>query len=123
MSASSSQGGLRIEDVCRLAVVSRTGYYRAWQASAPRAEETALRDAIQRVALANRRPGYRVVAALLRREGWQVNHKRVLRLMHDDNLLALRKRPFVPATTDSHHSWRIVPNLARGLVATGCDQL
>lgn len=52
-----------------------------------------------------------------------MNHKRVLRLMRRDNLLCLRKRPFVPVTTDSRHEWRIVPNLARGLVPTGLDQL
>jgi len=44
-------------------------------------------------------------------------------LMREDNLLALRSKPFVPATTNSHHQWRIVPNLARGLVLTGLDQL
>ena len=43
--------------------------------------------------------------------------------MREDNLLALRSKPFVPATTNSHHQWRIVPNLARGLVPTGVDQL
>jgi transposase InsO family protein len=123
MIASSSQGGLSIEEMCRLGRVSRAGYYRAWQAAAPRQEEVALRDAIQRLALANRRPGYRVITALLHREGWDANHKRVLRLMNEDNLLALRKRPFVPATTDSDHPWPIVPNLTRRLVPTGCDQI
>ncbi len=106
-----------------LAGVSRAGYYRRWQASAPRQEETAVRDAIQRVVLANRRYGYRRIAAQLRRDGLAVNHKRVLRLMRQDNLLCLRKRPFVPVTTDSRHEWRVVPNLARGLVPTGLDQL
>ena len=52
-----------------------------------------------------------------------VNHKRVLRLMQQDNLLVLRSRPFVPVTTNSLHEWRVVPNLARGLVPTGLDQL
>jgi putative transposase len=52
-----------------------------------------------------------------------VNHKRVLRLMRQDNLLCLRRRPFVPMTTNSRHDWRIVPNLARGLVPSGLDQL
>ena len=83
----------------------------------------ALRDAIQRLALANRHYGYRRIAAQLRREGFVVNHKRVLRLMRQDNLLCLRKQPFVPVTTDSRHGWRVVPNLARGLVPTGLDQL
>jgi transposase InsO family protein len=109
--------------MCVLAGVSRAGYYRRWQMSAPRQEETAVRDAIQRVVLANRRYGYRRIAAQLRRDGLVANHKRVLRLMRQDNLLCLRKRPFVPMTTDSRHEWRVVPNLARGLVPTGLDQL
>jgi transposase InsO family protein len=109
--------------MCALAQVNRTGYYRQWAASAPREEETALRDAVQRLALANRRYGYRRMAAQLRRDGFVVNHKRVLRLMRRDNLLCLRKRPFVPITTDSRHEWRVVHNLARGLVPTGLDQL
>ena len=75
------------------------------------------------LALAHRHYGYRRIAAQLRREGFAVNHKRVLRLMQQDNLLCLRKRPFVPVTTDSRHGWRVVPNLARGMVPTGLDQL
>jgi putative transposase len=117
------QGELTVERMCALAGVNRAGYYRRWKASAPRQEETAVRDAIQRVALANRRYGYRRIAAQLRRDGFVANHKRVLRLMRRDNLLCLRQRPFVPMTTDSRHAWRIVPNLARGLVPTDLDQL
>ena len=117
------QGVLTVERMCALAGVSRAGYYRHWQASAPRQEETGVRDAIQRVALANRHYGYRRIAAQMRREGWVVNRKRVLRLMRADNLLCLRARPFVPVTTDSRHGWRVVPNLARGMRLTGLDQL
>ena len=109
--------------MCGLAGVSRAGYYRRWQACAPRREETDLRDAIQRLALANPRYGYRRIGALLGREGRQANHKRVLRLMREDNLLCLRTKPFVPRTTDSRHGWRVVANLARGMELTGCDQL
>jgi putative transposase len=117
------QGMLTVERMCALAGVSRAGYYRHWQASAPRQEETAVRDAIQRAALANRRYGYRRIAAQLRREGLAVNRKRVLRLMRADNLLCLRRKSFVPVTTDSRHGWRVVPNLARGMTPTGLDQL
>jgi len=123
MTISLSQGELTIERMCWLAGVSRPGYYRHWAASAPRAEETGVRDAIQRLALAQRHYGYRRIAVLLRREGFAVNHKRVLRLMQQDNLLCLRQKPFVPVTTNSRHGWRVVPNLARGLVTTGLDQL
>lgn len=120
-----SQGSLRIRRLCWLAGVSRSGYYRFWQTSAPRAHDTAVRSAIQRLALANgRHRGYRYITHQLRRdEGIVANHKCVLRLMREDNLLCLRRKPFVPRTTDSRHDWTIVPNLARGLQLTAPDQL
>ena len=106
------QGALGIEQMCRLADVSRAGYYRHWRASEPAREETALRDRVQRLHLAHRHYGYRRIGALLRREGWAVNHKRLLRLMREDNLLCLRQAAFRPATTDARHGWRVWPNLA-----------
>ena len=57
MTAPLSQGEIGIERMCRLAGLSRAGYYRHWQASAPRQEEVGLRDAIQRLALGNRHGG------------------------------------------------------------------
>ena len=124
MTAPRPQGELTIEGLCALAKVSRAGYYRHWQASAPRQEETAVRDAIQRIALAShRRQGYRYIVLELKSIGMPVNHKRVLRLMRQDNLLCLPKRPFVPMTTDSQHGWRVVPNLARGMILSDLDQL
>jgi putative transposase len=125
MTSSMSQGSpVTIERLCRQARVSRAGYYRFWRASAPRAHDTTVRDAIQRLALANgRHRGYRLVTFQLRQEGLVVNHKRVLRLMRQDNLLCLRKRPFVPPTTDSRHAWPVVPNLARGMQPNDLDQL
>jgi IS30 family transposase len=89
-----SQGSQTIQRLCRLAGVSRAGYYRFWQKSAPREHDTAVRSAIQRVALAHgRHRGYRYISHLLRREdGIIVNHKRVLRLMRQDNLLCLRRK-------------------------------
>jgi putative transposase len=120
-----SQGSLKIQGLCRLAGVSRAGYYRFWRRSAPREHDTMVRSAIQRVALANgRHRGYRYISHQLRREeGIVVNHKRVLRLMRQDNLLCLRRKAFVPRTTDSRHDWEIVPNLVQGLRLTGLDQL
>jgi putative transposase len=117
------QGSLSIERMCALTGVSRRSYYRHWHHTAPRDEETSLRDTLQQLALAHRFYGYRRLTEAVRRQGWAVNHKRVLRLMRTDNLLCLRRRAFVPATTDSRHAWRVVPNLARGLELTGLDQL
>jgi transposase InsO family protein len=82
-----------------------------------------VRDLIQQVALENRFYGHRRIARELFNRGIVVNRKRVLRLMRRDNLLCLRKRPFVPVTTDSRHSWHVVANLARGMVPTSIDQL
>ena len=114
---------LSVERMCMLAGVSRAAYYRAWTRSDPLREETALRDVIQRLALANRHYGYRRIGALLRREGWCVNHKRVVRLMREDNLLCLAKPLFRPPTTDARHSWRVGPNLARHLQPMAANQL
>jgi len=123
MTTSLPQGDPTIARMCSLAGVSRAGYYRNWAACEPLREATAVRDMVQRVALAEKHYGYRRVAVELRRAGLVVNHKRVLRLMREDNLLCLRRRAFVPATTDSNHGWRVVPNLTHGIVLTGIDQL
>ena len=117
------QGALSIERMCTLIGVSRASYYRHWRDVAPRREEIELRDVLQRLAIAHRHYGYRRLTELVRRDGWAVNHKRVLRLMRTDNLLCLRRPGFVPPTTDSGHHWRVVPNLARGMQVTGLDQL
>jgi transposase InsO family protein len=116
------QGGLNIIEMCRLAEVSRASYYRGWQRGKPREEEMAVRDRVQRLALRYRYYGYRPITRLLKREGWVVNHKRVLRLMREDNLLSLRRRKFVN-TTDSAHDWRVYPNLARRMQVSGINQL
>ena len=116
------QGGLTIRELCESAIVSRASYYRSWRRREPKQEEVAMRDAIQRLALRDRHCGYRRIGRLLKREGWLVNHKRVLRLMREDNLLSIRRRRFV-ITTDSDHSWRVYPNLARHVVLNGINQL
>lgn len=115
-------GGLTIRDMCETAGVSRASYYRSWRKREPKEEDLALRDAIQRLALKDRHYGYRRIAILLKRDGWVVNHKRVLRQMREDNLLSIRRRRFV-VTTDSGHGWRTYPNLARSMVVTAMNQL
>ena len=62
------------------------------------------------------------MTAELWRRGWAVNHKRVYRLMRQDNLLCLRRRKFV-VTTDSGHGLPVYPNVARTLTLSGLDQL
>jgi transposase InsO family protein len=117
------QGKGSIEPICRAVGVSRASYYRDWGERAPGAEETALRDRVQRLALGHRFYGYRRITELIRRDGWPVNRKRIARIMAQDNLLALRKPAYRPATTQSRHDWRVWPNLARRLVPMAADQL
>jgi len=82
----------------------------------------ALRDALQRIALEFPSYGWPRMTVELKRRGWAVNHKRVYRLMREDNLLCLRKRKFV-VTTDSDHGLPVYPHLARRMTLTGLDQL
>ena len=112
-----------VERMCALAGVSRSAYYRREAEQAPLREETKLRDAIQRLAVANRPYGYRRIGALLRRDGVIVNHKRLVRIMREDNLLCIRGSTFRPATTNSRHGWKVWPNLARHLAPMEPDQL
>jgi putative transposase len=119
----SQQGNPPIQTLCDWAKVSRAGFYRRWHASAPRQEETAMRDRLQQLALSHRHYGYRRLGVLLRREGWAANHKRVLRLLRQDNLLCLRRKAYAPSTTNSAHGWRVFPNLVRGIQLSAINQL
>ena len=117
------QGGLRIERMCELARVSRASFYRSLKEQEPAEEEAEVRSTIQQIALEHRRRyGYRRISAELRRRGMQVNHKKVLRVMRKDNLLALRRRRFV-ITTNSNHKFEVYLNLARRMKLRGTDQL
>ena len=119
----SLQGKLSVERMCSLAQVSRTGFYRWLGNKEPAAEELAVRAAIQEIACEHRRYyGYRRITAELRHRGMGVNRKRVLRMMQEDNLLAIRRRKFV-STTDSRHSFEVYVNLAGRMELTGPNQL
>ena len=103
----SLQGNLSIERMCHLAQVSRAGFYRSLQAQQPQQAELEVRSAMQQIVLEHRRRyGYRRVTAELRRRGLLVNHKRVARLMREDNLLAVQPRAFV-VTTESKHEFEV----------------
>ena len=115
--------GLTVERMVELARVSRASYYRFDENAESGADsDMDLRDAIQRIALEWPSYGRRRITQELRRRGWIVNWKRVYRLMHEDNLLCVRKRKFV-ITTDSNHGRKVYPNLSRQMVLTGVDQL
>ena len=114
--------GLSIERMVELGRVSRSGFYRFENAEPKPDRDMDLRDAIQRIAVKWPSYGRPRITEELRRRGWQVNPKRVYRLMREDNLLCIRRRKFV-VTTDSNHGHKIYPNLARNMILTGTDQL
>jgi putative transposase len=117
------QGSLSIERMCQLAGVSRAGFYRSLQGRAPVEEDMEVRSVIQQIAVEHRRRyGYRRISAELRRRGMLVNHKRVLRIIREDNLLAVQPRAFV-VTTDSDHEFEVYLNLASRMKLTGMNQL
>jgi len=111
-----------VNGLCLAAGVSRAGYYRFLRRPQSKETDMDLRSHIQRIALQWPAYGYRRVHVELRKRGWEVNHKRVLRLMRADNLLCLRRRKFI-LTTDSKHGLRIYPNLAKDMVLTRINQL
>ena len=117
------QGKLSVERMCQLASVSRAGFYRSLQEQEPVEEDMEVRSTIQKIwAEHKRRYGYRRVSAELRRRGLLVNHKRVARLMREDNLLAVQPKSFV-VTTDSDHDLEVYLNLASRMKLTGVNQL
>ena len=114
--------GLSIERMVKLGRVSRSGFYRFQDADPSSDRDMDLRDAIQRIALEWPSYGRPRITKELRNRGWQVNPKRVYRLMREDNLLCVRRRKFV-VTTDSNHGRKVYSNLARTMVLNATDQL
>ena len=81
---------ISIRHLCELLQVNRAWYYAKQHVQvspSKRAEEVALRDAIEKIILDFSGYGYRRVTHALRRDGWKVNHKHVLRIMREESLL------------------------------------
>ena len=84
-------------------------------------EDTRLRDAIERLCLDFPGYGYRRVTAQLHRDGWTVNHKRVLGIMQNGSLLCRLQRAFRPPSAGSTKT--AYPNLTQDLTLTRLDQV
>lgn len=89
-------------------------------------EDTTLRDAVERLCLDFPGYGYRRVTAQLHRDGWTINHKKVLAVMRQESLLCHLKRAFHPASPGS--TKLAYPNLLKDKagnrrVVTGLDQV
>ena len=114
---------LSVVRMCEVAGFSRAGYYRYLEPDKHHPADMDLRDEMQKIALEWPSYGSRRMARELRARGWEVNRKRVQRLMREDNLLCVTKRKFVVVTTDSAHDLKVYPNLAATMTITGVNQL
>lgn len=101
---------LPVERACQLLGMTRATFYRLSEPRTVGEAATRLRDRIEELVLEFPGYGYRRVTAQLQREGWSVNHKRVLRIMREESLLCQLRRRWVK-TTDSEHGLHTYPNL------------
>jgi len=85
-------------------------------------KEADIRDKIEAICLEFPRYGYRRVTEQLKRLSLRVNHKKVLRLMKESDLLCQVKRKRVK-TTDSKHRFPRYPNLIKGMVIRCLNQV
>jgi putative transposase len=106
---------LSVRQLCVLLGVSRSWLYERPHQPTQAQRDVALRDAVERIVLEFPGYGYRRVTAELHRHQWEVNHKRVLRVMRAEALLCQLQRSWV-TTSDSRHGLRTYPNLLAGLV-------
>lgn len=96
--------------------VGKSGYYEWLQKpdSDPDSVrvEMRIKNEMQKIAIEFPRYGYRRMTIELYNRGYPVNHKRVLRLMQEDNLLCVKKY-FKSLTTDSNHNHKVYPNMIK----------
>ena len=105
-------------------ILARSSFYYKPKVESPERmkAEADLRDRIEAICLEFPRYGYRRVTHQLRHEGKQLNHKKVLRLMRESDLLCQVKRKWVK-TTDSRHRFPRYHNLIKGMVISHLNQV
>jgi len=109
---------LSIVAQCQLLKVARsTLYYRPASVSD---DDLAVMRRLDELYLATPFYGTRRMAAVLRREGWSVNRKRVRRLMRVMGLEAIYQKP---NTSRPHPQHKVYPYLLRGLVIDRPNQV
>jgi len=119
--AAAASDQLSSAQMCRVLAFPRATYDRGDTPVRPLDGALAWRAHMQSIALEMPAYGYRRITHELQRRGLEANHKRGLRLMHEDNLRCLRKKAFV-RTTDSHPRGLRYPTLLPALAVSGVNQ-
>jgi transposase InsO family protein len=101
-------------------IARSTFYYRRKALSSENGAD--LTDHIEAICLEFPGYGYRRVTKQLQHEGKVINHKKVLRLMRESDLLCRVRRKWVK-TTDSKHPFPRFPNLIKGMVVSRMNQV
>lgn len=113
---------LSVRQRCELLQVNRAWYYQQRQRPASQ-KDAPLRAAIEAIVLEHGGYGYRRVTHQLQRQGWRVNPKRVLRVMHEAHLLATQPRKRVRTSTPAPASAKVQDNLLLAFTASGPNQV
>jgi len=117
---------ISIERACELLNLPRIEYYRWIRAeylSKITQEDKIILEKIKEIIEEYPMYGYRRVTVVIKKEGMNINHKRIQRLMRDNGLKCQNKKKFIPKTTDSDHDNPVYPNLIKGLEITRPDQV
>lgn len=112
---------LPIKKACYAFSISKPSYYRWKKKKEAQDPDKKLMLIMQKIALEFPKYGYRRMTKELQRRELEVNHKKVLRIMREENLL-VRKKKFKPVTTQSNHGLPKYPNLIKNLMLTGLNQ-
>jgi putative transposase len=122
ISQQQTASALSVRQMCRILALGRATYYRLRRPGPAREPDGKVRGQLRRLAVAWPAYGYRRLTYALRRRGVVANHKRVLRLLREEQLVHRQRRRFV-CTTDSRHGCPVYPNLVPHLRVSGLDQL
>ena len=116
-----SNSKLPIRKACYAFSTGKTSYYRWMTEKEAEDPDSKIRPIMQEIALDFPKYGYRRMTKELQRRDMDINHKKVLRLMREEDLL-VRKKRFTPKTTQSNHGLPKYPNLIKNLKLTGINQ-
>jgi transposase InsO family protein len=112
---------LSVENACKAFSISRQAFYKWKKQEHPKNADKDVLAVMQGIALEFPKYGYRRITYALRRDGFVVNHKKVRRIMKENNLL-VRRRKSKPITTQSNHGFQKYPNLVKDKIITGINQ-
>lgn len=110
-----------ISKACKAFEVSEQAFYKWKKQKHQDSKDNGILLVVQNIAAEFPKYGYRRLTHALRREGVVINHKKVRRIMKENNLLVRRKKS-KPITTQSNHTLQKYPNLVKDIVLTGINQ-